>query len=288
MSTSRTKTEITPDIENSYDASWQDLEVSPFNLGKFGSSSPSPRNNPNPRKNRSSRISPSAKIYKSFPGSSNELPSSWSRLTPTFETSTHNLPLTEVTSQLFLGSLENAMNEGELRAIGVTHIISVIRALYTIAGIQYKHAPMKDFGQTDLQWVVTTFWQFIEKSQEPGKVLLVHGLTGHNRSATLIIAILMRSHGKMLYEAFKMLKDKRPNIRISERYGRQLVSMELVLFGRISVPDDWVYINSIEMERCELISGDDNMSSVSSNGIDTGWGITLNQYDISSFHSNEV
>jgi len=292
MGTSRTKTDITPDIEHSYDSSWQDAEVSTFALGKLPSSSLSPQDNPNPRYNRSPNLSPRAKFYKGFRNSGNEGPSSWSGVTPTFETSTLNtscnLPLTEVTPQLFLGTLENAMNEGELRANGVTHIISVIRTLYPIAGIKYKHAPMKDFGQTDLQWVMTTFWQFIEKSQEPGKALFVHGLTGHNRSATLIIAILMRSHGKRLYEAFKTLKVKRPNIRIGERYGRQLVSMELVLFGRISVPDDWVHIDSFEMETRELMGGGGNISSMSSNGPDIGWGITLNQYDISSFHSNEV
>jgi len=295
MSPCRTKTDIKPDIEHSYDSSWQDAEVSTFAIGKFCSSSPShqlPQDNPNSRYNRSPKVSPRAKFYKGFPNSGNEIPSSWSGVTPTFETSTLNtscnLPLTEVTPQLFLGTLENAMNEGELRANGVTHIMSVIRTLYPIAGIKYKHAPMKDFGQTDLQWVMTTFRQFIEKSQEPGKALFVHGLTGHNRSATLIIAILMRSYGKRLYEAYKMLKVKRPNIRIGEQYGRQLVSMELVLFGRISVPNDWVNIDSFEMETGELISSADNISSVSSNGPDTGWGITLTQYDISSFHSNEV
>jgi len=292
MSTRRTKSDIGPDIEHSYDSSWQDPEVSSFALGKLASSSASPQANTNPRWNQSPKFSPRAKFYKGFPYSGNEVPSSWSGLTPTFETSTLNtscnLPLTEVTPQLFLGTLENAMNEGELRANGVTHIISVIRTLYPIVGIQYKHVPMKDSGQTDLQWVMTTFWQFIEKSQEPGKALFVHGLTGHNRSATLVIAILMRSHGKRLYDAFKTLKVKRPNIRISEQYGRQLVSMELVLFGRISVPDDWVHINSFEMERGDLMPSGGNMSSLSSNGPDTGWGITLNQYDISSFHSNEV
>jgi hypothetical protein len=262
------------DVERSWD-SWQDRDV-PFNDQSFRSSQISSPLNPNARLNRST----------------SSQKSSWSCVTPTFETtsfkSSINIPLTEVTSQLFLGTFDNAMNEEQLRAYGITHIISVIRAVYPIAGIQYKHNPMNEDGQSDLQWLMTTLWKFIESSQESGKALLVHSLKGQNRAATVVIAILMRRHGNKLCDAFKKVKNKRQIIRINEGYGRQLVSMELVLFGHVSVQKDWMRVNSFEKNTESIEYNRDSASSLSSTGLDMRFGITLNQYGKGSNKSNDV
>ena len=83
-------------------------------------------------------------------GSNHGFFSSISAVTP----STKNTPrngYTKVTSQLFLGSMDDARNEAELRAKRVTHIISLIGHMHQIAGMKQMQCPMHDYGQTDLK-----------------------------------------------------------------------------------------------------------------------------------------
>jgi len=177
-------------------------------------------------------------------------PSGVNGITPS-DTSTMNTisdTNTEVTSQLILGSLDDAMNEAELRAKKVTHIISLIGHMHPISGIKQKQCPMNDYGQTDLKWVMTKLREFVEESQMQGNVLFVHCMSGQNRSATVMLAILMKYQGLTLYQAYKKVKNKRPIVQINERYGKQLMSMEQELFGRVTLPENWMQIDSVDMQ----------------------------------------
>jgi len=107
-------------------------------------------------------------------------------------TTRHQLPITEVTSQIFLGSFENAKDEKILKELGITHIISLIGPKHPVEGIKHEHKPMSDYGRTDLKQVVKTLWPFIIESQKVFNKLFVHCQSGQNRSATLVIAILMK------------------------------------------------------------------------------------------------
>jgi len=166
--------------------------------------------------------------------------------------------LTEITPQLFLGSFENAKNEKELLANGITHIITLIGPKHQIKGIKQKHCPMNDSGQSDLGRIMNTLSPFIEESQKIGNVLFVHCLLGQNRSATVVIAILM-SHGKTLCEAFKMVKIKRQLVQINERYAKQLARIESKLFGQISVPSNWMEIRSVDVETGKVVFCGENV-----------------------------
>jgi len=162
----------------------------------------------------------------------------------------HAVPMTEVTTQLFFGSLEDASNEQKLFWHGITHVVSLIGPKHTIEGIKHKHKPMCDNGRTDLKKVITMLWPFIVESQEAGNKLFVHCQSGQNRSATVVLAILMKLKNKpcRLDELYTMVKKKRPIIQINEKYARQLSEMESELFGTISVPENWMAICSYDME----------------------------------------
>jgi len=165
-------------------------------------------------------------------------------------TTAHLVPVTEVTAQLFFGSLEDASNEQKLLELGITHIVSLIGPKHSIEGIKLKHRPMSDHGQTDLKKVITMLWPFIVESQEVGNKLFVHCQSGQNRSATVVLAILMKLKNKpsRLNELYTMVKKKRPIIQINQKYARQLCEMESELFGRISVPKNWMAICAYNME----------------------------------------
>jgi len=172
----------------------------------------------------------------------------------------HQPTLTEITPLLFLGSFENAKNEQELLANGITHIITVIGPKNPIKGIKHKHCPMNDSGKSDLGRIMITLSPFILESQQPGNKLFVHCLLGQNRSASVVIAILM-SQGKTLCEAFKMVKIRRQLVQINERYAKQLARMEFKLFGEISVPNNWMEIRSVDMETGKVVFCGENVDT---------------------------
>jgi len=178
-----------------------------------------------------------------------------------FLSSMANPPITEVTPQLFLGSFEDARNELGLRLRAITHTISLIGPKHITAGIEHKHYPMNDQGKTDLEKIIDNLWTFVEQSQQPGSALFVHCMLGQNRSATVVIAILMRLKGWSLQEAFKIVKLKRPLVQINENYAKQLSQMEEELHGCISVAQNWMEIRFADMESGNvLFFGDSFMS----------------------------
>jgi len=180
---------------------------------------------------------------------------------PSLHSSIANPTLTEVTSQLFFGSFEDAKNEEELRSRAITHIISLIGPKHLIAGIAHMHHPMNDWGKTDLENIINNLWTFIEQSQRPGNALFIHCMWGQNRSATIMIIILMRRHGWSLREAFKILKSKRPLVQIHEQYAKQLAKIEQELYGRTSVSKNWMEIRAADMDSGKVVFFGDSIMS---------------------------
>jgi len=163
---------------------------------------------------------------------------------PTF----YSIPLTEVTPQLFFGSFEDANNEQKLKDLGITHIISLIGPKNEIKGIKHKHKPMNDYGRTDLKGVIALIWPFVLESQWDGNKLFVHCQSGQNRSATVVLLILLKLKNEKLDVLHRMVKKKRPMVQINETYARQLSEIESELFGETSVPKNWMRISSYDME----------------------------------------
>jgi len=159
------------------------------------------------------------------------------------------LPVTEVTSQLFFGSFDDAKDEKNLRELGVTHIISLIGPKHIVKGIKHLHKPMNDYGRTDLKKVMQSIWGFVLKSQKPGNKLFLHCQSGQNRSATVMISILLKlgSESDNLADVYRLVKKKRPVVQINEKYAKQLIELEKDLFGFTSMPRDWMKISSYNM-----------------------------------------
>jgi len=126
-------------------------------------------------------------------------------------------PMTEVLHQkLYIGSEDDARNKSGLLDLGITHVLSVNDHVFPVPGIKHKHFPMHDSGRTDLDGVLRRVYPFILESQQDGKKLFVHCMLGQNRSATVVLAVLMKTEGLNLFEAFKLLKNKRPIVQINE------------------------------------------------------------------------
>lgn len=64
---------------------------------------------------------------------------------------------------------------------------------------------------------------------------LVHCVAGVSRSASLVIAYLMKHHKKTLKEAYEHVKEARSQIRPNSGFFKQLMEYELELYGVSSV-----------------------------------------------------
>merc|ERR1719285_530495 len=160
-------------------------------------------------------------------------------------------PISEVIpGKLFLGSEENALNEEQLLALGITHILSVTNHINRMKGVEHEHFAMNDMGRTELDTVLDRVYPFMERSQRAEKKLFVHCTLGQNRSPTVVISFLMKNKGLTLYEAHKMVRKQRPLIQIHHIYAKMLLRLEKELYGETSLPDDWM-----ERDGCCRLSG---------------------------------
>jgi len=169
-------------------------------------------------------------------------------------------PMTKVRPRLYVGTLDDANNEKELRAKGITHILSLIGHKSSVKWVKHKHKPMNDYGKTDLKGVLKEVLVFMEEGQKEGNSLLVHCQSGQNRSATVVIAFLMMSCQKTLFLSHKELKNLRPVVQINVEYAKQLLELEKELFKENSLPSNWMERGSFDHTKLEVKYRYENMT----------------------------
>jgi len=195
---------------------------------------------------------------------SNTFPKFWrdqiSNFTPTSEARTSTgsvsstydaVPMTKILPQLYLGSYDDAISELELQDKGITHILSLIGNKSPVDFVQHEIFPMHDRGRTDLKRVLEKVSRFVESGQKDGNCILVHCLSGQNRSAVLVIALMMKQN-ETLYCAHKKVKSLRPIVQINEGYAKQLLTLEKEIFGENTLPCNWMERGEFDITREEI------------------------------------
>ncbi|XP_014664318.1 PREDICTED: dual specificity protein phosphatase 12-like isoform X2 [Priapulus caudatus] len=117
----------------------------------------------------------------------------------------------EVAEKLFLGSLIAAKNWMELKRNGITHILSVMDVPLPrthTQGFTYKFVKSMDMADADLLSYFDECHNFIEDGCESGGIL-VHCLVGVSRSATLVIAHLMKKEAVTMEKALAKVRQIR-------------------------------------------------------------------------------
>jgi len=151
------------------------------------------------------------------------------------------LPMTQVLSNLYIGTYDDACNENELKRKGITHILSVFAHTSSIKGVEYKKYPMDDSGKTNLKAVLDEVSEFMEMGQKANNSLLVHCQSGQNRSPVVIISWLMTKRNKTLHDAHSKVKKLRPIVHINLHYARKLLELEQELSNGIhTLPMSWM------------------------------------------------
>ena len=74
-------------------------------------------------------------------------------------------------------------------------------------------------------------YKWIEEMKEMGKTILLHCAAGASRSASFVIACIMKSKEISFTEAFLYVKEKRPCIQPNEGFIKELLKYENILKG---------------------------------------------------------
>ncbi|TBU34142.1 protein-tyrosine phosphatase-like protein [Dichomitus squalens] len=134
---------------------------------------------------------------------------------------------TEILPRLWLSGLYTAVDEEQLLAIGVTHVVSVIeqRPKYppTLKKLKTLHIPVYDIETTDLLQHLDVTTAFIKSAlDDKHNTVLVHCAMGISRSATVLAAYLIATTRMQPHEAIEFLQSKREIVCPNLSFRRQL------------------------------------------------------------------
>lgn len=109
--------------------------------------------------------------------------------------------------------------------------------------IEYLHVSVGDTVTEDMSPYFDPACEFIERARCDHKGVLVHCTMGMSRSATLVLAYLVRHSSMSLAEALVWLKQRRPVASPNPGFMAQLVAFETSVRGQPSVDID-LYANN--------------------------------------------
>ncbi|EHA98632.1 Dual specificity protein phosphatase 10 [Heterocephalus glaber] len=138
--------------------------------------------------------------------------------------------LTPVLPFLFLGNQQDAQDLDTMQRLNIGYVINVTTHLplyHCEKGLlSYKRLPATDSSKQNLRQYFEEAFEFIEEAHQCGKGLLIHCQAGVSRSATIVIAYLMKHTWMTMTDAYKFVKGKRPIISPNLNFMGQLLEFE--------------------------------------------------------------
>uniref|UniRef100_A0A4W3IZL0 Dual specificity protein phosphatase 10 n=1 Tax=Callorhinchus milii TaxID=7868 RepID=A0A4W3IZL0_CALMI len=141
-----------------------------------------------------------------------------------------NAELTPILPFLFLGNEQDAQDLEKMQRMNIGYIINVTTHLplyhYDKGIFHYKRLPATDSNKQNLRQYFEEAFEFIEEAHQCGNGLLIHCQAGVSRSATIVIAYLMKHTRMTMTDAYKFVKGKRPIISPNLNFMGQLLEFE--------------------------------------------------------------
>ncbi|XP_067120700.1 uncharacterized protein ssh isoform X1 [Centruroides vittatus] len=131
---------------------------------------------------------------------------------------------TEIFEYLYLGSEWNASNLEELKFNGVGHILNVTREIdnFFPGMFDYSNIRVYDDETTQMLQYWDKTYKYIAKVKNKGSKVLVHCKMGISRSASVVIAYVMKAYDWNLDKALEFVKNKRNCIKPNSGFLKQL------------------------------------------------------------------
>jgi dual specificity MAP kinase phosphatase len=128
---------------------------------------------------------------------------------------------------LYLGSYDNASRSELLKTQGISRVLNTVPACQNLYKNSFTYHGLQDDQILQFDDAV----QFLEQCEKDRARVLVHCMTGKNRSPAVVIAYLMRSKGWRLGQSYQWVKDRRPSVDINPAIHQQLQEYEHKIFG---------------------------------------------------------
>eukprot|EP01121_Diplochlamys_sp_Union-15-3_P003296 TRINITY_DN13145_c0_g1_i1.p1 TRINITY_DN13145_c0_g1~~TRINITY_DN13145_c0_g1_i1.p1 ORF type:complete len:292 (+),score=39.89 TRINITY_DN13145_c0_g1_i1:50-925(+) len=139
----------------------------------------------------------------------------------------HTFYPTQIVDNLYLGSYQNATSPIQISNLKITHILNCASECVTSmpydANIIHFKVDWEDHNEFNIDSEFEKCFQFIEAAN--GNVL-IHCYAGKSRSASLVIAFLMKKHKWSFRQAMSYVKMHRPNIDPNPGFISQLEKFE--------------------------------------------------------------
>jgi protein-tyrosine phosphatase len=152
----------------------------------------------------------------------------------------------EITRTLYLGARPNEERVPELKGAGVTHVVSCLaeddRSQTAFLGQHFDHLflGVRDGMHEDIAGTFSQLFDFATAAtaSDAKAKLFVHCEVGVSRSATLAIALLMKTEGLSFFDALREVRSKRFQVLPNIGFASQLQRLEHELQPRsvTSVP----------------------------------------------------
>ena len=119
----------------------------------------------------------------------------------------------KIRNNLYLGSHAHARSSAMMKAIGVNLIVNCTTTIPNYhEGIEYKRFPLTDVAQDPIELYFEDACLTITDAIQKGKTVFVHCEAGISRSASIVIAYLMKSENIVFSDAFTSVRQVRPII----------------------------------------------------------------------------
>lgn len=136
---------------------------------------------------------------------------------------TDQIPV-EIRPNLYLGSIYAFKNHEFIKKTQITHILSVAAGSgQPPEDVVHLLIPLVDLPEERLDLALPQCLSFIEQAlKSNGKKVLVHCMAGKSRSASVIVAYLMKKEGLTFAQAFAEVAKLRPAVCLNLGYAAQL------------------------------------------------------------------
>ncbi|KAJ8355454.1 hypothetical protein SKAU_G00182480 [Synaphobranchus kaupii] len=141
-----------------------------------------------------------------------------------------NAELTPILPFLYLGNEQDAQDLDLMQRTNIGFVLNVTTHLplfhYERGLLCYKRLPATDSNKQNLRQYFEEAFEFIEEAHQAGQGLLIHCQAGVSRSATIVIAYLMKHTWMTMTDAYKFVKARRPIISPNLNFMGQLLEFE--------------------------------------------------------------
>jgi protein-tyrosine phosphatase len=145
----------------------------------------------------------------------------------------------QITSYLWVGSVDDANDIERLQELGISHILNSAKQIEPPKDAEelfiYKKISMVDTPEENLLAFLPEAFEFIKEAKESGGCILVHCVAGISRSVAITAAWLMEYEKAHLKNVMEFIRQRRPIALPNTGFRLALAHREIDLTGGTSV-----------------------------------------------------